>query len=252
MSKEVGNYSKHAQIWDWGGYDRTQEFEFWCKLAETYGKNVLSAMAAIGEVGAYMARNGFKVTATDYTKEMIDEGMSRHGNIPNLDFIQADIRNFKFQKKIYDFAFIGSTDLHHLQTEDDIKAALNSIHQHLRSGGGLGLELWYPSNKSWKSPKRIFEPANPKSDEKVRVWKEGETEYSSVNKKVKIHQTVYIQDGNKTESFIHDLELQLFTRKSFLKTLSECGYSIKAEYGGYSWESWTPESPKWIVEAVKV
>ena len=251
MSKNIGNYIKHAKIWDWSGYDRTKEFEFWLKLAEKYGKNVLSPMAAIGEASAYLAQNGFKVTASDITKEMVEEGLKRYGDIPDLKFIQSDVCDFNLSEKSYDFAFVGTTDLHHLQTIDDIRKALNCIYQHLRSEGGLGLELWYPSKESWKSPKRVFHSLKSKDDNKIKIWKEAETEYNSENQKVSISQTVYIQNEDKTESFIHEFELQLYSRNTLLQTLSECGYCIKAEYGGYSFETWSPNSSNWILEVIK-
>ncbi|ERJ11014.1 class I SAM-dependent methyltransferase [Haloplasma contractile] len=143
----IGNYEKYATLWDWSGYDRTEEFEFWSKMASHYGNKVLSPMAAIGEVGAYMSNNGFNVTVSDLTREMVAEGHKRYGHLPNIEFIQADVRYHNFTQDIFDFAFIGSTDLHHLQTIEDVRMALQSIHHCLKPAGGLGLELWYPSNQ---------------------------------------------------------------------------------------------------------
>lgn len=251
MINGIGNYSKHASIWDWSGYDRISEFQFWRKMAEVYGKRVLSPMAAIGETAAYMAKNGFVVTASDITKEMVEEGNKRYKDILNLKFVQANICDFEDEEENYDFAFIGTTDIHHLQTEDDLKAALISIHQHLRQGGGLGLELWYPSKQSWSSPRRTFEPLKPMENKKVKVWKEGQTEYNAEKQRVKISQVVYIQEGDNTESFVHEFQLQLFSREWFLGILTECGYSLKSEYGDYTFETWTLESSKWIIELIR-
>jgi hypothetical protein len=251
MKNNIGNYSKHAAVWDWSGYDRTEEFEFWCKMAKGYGNKVLSPMAAIGETAAYMAGKGFEVTASDMTKEMVSEGKIKYGNLDNLTFIQDDVRSFNHENKLYDFIFIGTTDLHHLSSEEDLRSALSSIHKHLENGGGLGLELWYPSEQSWGSPRRKFEPLKPMIDKNLRVWKEGQTEYDAQSKRVKISQVVYIQQGDNIEHFEHQFELQLFSREWFLETLSELGYSVKSEYGGYGFEPWNPESFKWIIEAVK-
>lgn len=252
MAENIGNYAKHAAIWDWSGYDRTKEFEFWCNLAEPYGKKALSAMCAIGEAGAYMVGKGFDVTALDITKEMIEEGRCRYKDLKNLKFVCSDVRNFELADKTYDFAFIGSTDLHHMQTEEDMIKVLTSIHQHLRSSGGLGLELWYPSESSWTSPKRKFEPLNDIADSAVKVWKEGQTDYDAENQVVTISQEVYIQAGNDVEHFTHAFKLQLFSRELLLKLLNECGYKVKQEYGGYNLESWEPGSSKWIVEAERL
>lgn len=250
IDMNIGNYSKHASIWDWGGYDRTPEFKFWCCLGQKYGKNILSAMSAIGEVGAFMAECGLDVTALDFTKEMVEEGLRRYGDISNLVFVQADICDFKLDK-IFDFAFIGSSDLHHLHSIKSIEAALLSINKHLRAGGGLALELWYPSNNSWRTQKCKFEPLKSQFESTKRVWKEGYTSYDAQTKRVLISQEVFIQNEENLEQFTHEFELQLFSRENFFETLSKCGYSVKAEYGGYSFETWSKDSSKWIIEVVK-
>lgn len=248
----IGNYARHAAIWDWSGHNRTSEFEFWCKIAEPYGLKVLSAMCAIGEAGAYMVKKGFDVTALDITKEMIEVGQNRYKALKNLKFVCADIREFQLEDKNYDFAFVGSTDLHHMTSIEDVKKALMSIGQHLRKGGGLGIELWYPSENSWSSPRRKFEPFNNTDESPIKVWKEGQTEYDAEKKTVTIWQEVYIQEGENVEHFTHAFKLQLYNRELLLKVLSECGYQFKKEYGGYDLSSWKPGSSKWIIEAVRI
>lgn len=250
MSNISGNYAKHAKIWDWGGYDRSEEFEFWTRLVDKYGIKVLSAMSAIGEAGAYMSQKGKVVTALDFTKEMIEEGVRRFGNLSSLTFVQADICQFDLEEKAFDFAFIGSADLHHLPTKEAVTKALNSINRHHRIGGGLGLELWYPSSTSWSSPKRIFKPLKS-SNENLEVWKEGNSEYNAEDMKVKISQEVFIKIAEQVECFRHAFVLQLYPRATIIELLEKCGYSVVAEYGDYGMDIWSDKSNKWIVEAIK-
>lgn len=241
----MSNYAKHASIWDWSGYDRSPVFEFWYKLAKSYGDSVLSVMSAIGEVGAYLAERGLSVTALDYTAEMIIEGQKRFSHLQNLNFIQADARNYNLHCS-YDFAFIGSTDLHHMLNIADVKSVLQTIKKHLRDKGGLGLELWYASDKSWQFQKRRFEPLV--INEKQKVWKQGSTSYNANTKLVKICQEVFIEKHNKTECFTHDFEMQLYSRELLIQTLIECGFKITAEYGNYNFEQWNENSNKWLLE----
>ena len=53
MTNDIGNYARHAQYWDWGGYDRTGEHEHWRGYAAKYSKNVLIPMCTWVETGAY-------------------------------------------------------------------------------------------------------------------------------------------------------------------------------------------------------
>ncbi len=245
------NYSKHAAVWDWDGYNRSEEFDCWCKMSDRYGNNILSAMGALGQAGVYMARKGYKVTVIDYTKEMIDEGRKRYGNLELLSFLCGDICNFDLVKKDYDFCFIGTGDLHLLNGITAIKIALEKINMHLRLGGGLGLELWPASGSSWSAPRRKFEPRVPRTDYPY-IWKEGEATYDSITKKNNISQTVYIDNGSTVESFEYSVCLQLYDRNVLLNAIYESGFEIVGEYCNYNFEKWDGGGSPWILELKKV
>lgn len=245
------NYSKHAAVWDWDGYNRSEEFDFWFKMSNKYGKSILSAMGALGQAGAYMAQRGCKVTVIDYTKEMINEGKKRYGNLNSLSFLCADICNFDLAKKDYDFCFIGSGDLHLLDGISFVKKALAGINMHLRLGGGLGLELWSASDSSWSSPRRKFEPRVPKTNG-PHIWKEGESTYNCITKRNNISQTVYIDNGSTVDSFEYSVCLQLYDRDIILNTIYESGFEIVGEYCNYNFEKWNSESSPLILELKKV
>jgi SAM-dependent methyltransferase len=134
----IGNYARHAKIWDWGGYDNTPEHEYWCKYAESYGRNVLIPMCALAETGAYMAQHGYSVVAFDLTPEMIEESRKRFGALENLALRQGDIRDFSFDIPPVDFVFLK--DMGHLLTIDDVESAFAHLSFHMRDGGALVLE----------------------------------------------------------------------------------------------------------------
>ena len=247
----IENYSRHAEIWGWFSGDRADEIDCWATLSKRYGATVLAAMVATGEVAAALAGRGFKVTAVDITKEMVVEGIRRHGGNQNLTFVEGDVRSLRLAEKEYDFAFIGTTDFHHLLTSSDRKAALMNLYTHTRSGGGLGLELWFPSCISWSTPWKVFEPLSAPADPTVKVWKKGQTEFNAESCMVTIAQEVFIERGGRTEHFPHTFPLQLFDKDSLAVMLHGAGYTIAKEYGSYGFDPWTPQSPKWIVEAVK-
>ena len=67
----INDYQKLAAVWNWDGYDDTTEYEYWCEYAKQYGQNVLIPMCAHGKMGAYLAKQGFYVTAFDITPERL-------------------------------------------------------------------------------------------------------------------------------------------------------------------------------------
>ncbi len=245
-----GNYNEHAAVWEWAGQDRSAEISFWLTLAGKYGIRALSAMCATGHVADALATAGLAVTAIDITQEMIRHGRQNYGGNANLTFIEGDICTLDLQGKAYDFAFIGTTDLHHLHSEEARHQALSSLANHTRSGGGLGLELWYPSTDSWDSPWREFQPLVPPAAGEPKVWKRGKTVYDVEKLLVTISQEVFVESNGLTKQFPHSFTLQLFSREDLFDMLSRAGYRVTTEYGSYELELWTPQSDKWLVEAV--
>ena len=248
---EIGDYAKHAAVWDWSGHDRSGEVNCWLTLAQKYGTRVLSAMCATGKVASALAEEDLAVTAVDITTEMINEGRRKYGHSPNLTFREGDICALDLSVKDYDFTFIATTDIHHLHTSEAQAKALASLAAHTRPGGGLGLELWYPSDKSFASPWREFQPLVPPPPGEPKAWKKGKTEYDAVTKLVTIAQEVFVEQDGVVEQFPHAFSLQLFSREDLYTMLTRAGYIVMAEYGSYDLEPWEQGSSKWIVEAVR-
>ncbi len=247
----IGNYAQHAAIWDWYAADRSEEAAFWTVLAKRYGTKVIAAMCATGTVAAALAESGLQVTGVDITKEMIEAARHRYVDRRNLLFVQADLCALQLPDQEYDLAFVGTSSFHHLQTTEQRKAALSSLHRHTREGGALALELWSPAGRSWSSSERRFDPINPPADSQLRVWKTGKTEYDDASQRVTITQEVFIERGGQVESFPHAFSLQLFDRGTLEEELNEVGYSMVAEYGSHGFAPWAPSSPKWVIEAIR-
>lgn len=238
MIKNIGNYARHAQYWDWSGYNRKEEHEYWLRYAAKYGKNVLIPMCAWGETGAYMAERGINVTAFDITTEMIEEGKKRYNNIAGLQLLVGDVRNFRFDIKPVDFCY--TTDFGHLLTMEDIKEALGCINNHLRVGGSLVIETrlkLYNEKSSYSSP-QTFYPLVQMYPE-VKVWKTGETRYEAKTGRTFITQHFYAQDKEgKIESFEHAFYLQSYTHEEWLEAFKECGFELVGEYNNRDVNSW--------------
>ena len=253
MMNHIGNYARHAQYWDWGGYDRTKEHEYWYKYAARYGDTVLIPMCAWGETGAYMAERGMQVTAFDITPEMITEGVKRFGGVPGLRLCEGDVRNFRLDMPPADFCF--SMDFGHLLTIDDVKKALGCIHGHLRDGGCLVIEtgLRMPDAKSDYHPQKTFHPFTQIYPD-TNVWKTGDTRNDAETGRCHISQTFYAEDkdGN-VESFDHAFYLQSYYREEWLAVFEGCGFDVVGEYGSREVESWQSRGEGFsIFEARKI
>jgi SAM-dependent methyltransferase len=228
---DIGDYARHARIWDWGGFDDTAEYEYWRACAAAYGTNVLIPMCALGQTGAYLAERGFQVTAFDITPEMIEEGRKRFGHIRQLRLLQGDIRSFRLDPPPFDLSFVK--DLGHLHTIEDVQAALTSLHRHLRPGGGLAIEAGLPAERTSYAPPETFRP-------------EAETGRTYIS------QTVHLEyEDGAVETFEHSFYLQSYTRDVWLDVLQRCGYEIQGEYRDREKAPWRPGDGFLAIEAVK-
>jgi SAM-dependent methyltransferase len=208
-------------------------------------------MCATGEVASGIARNGFNITAVDIEPEMIAAAKkNNHGNI-NPHFLTGDATDLHLPHSDYDFAFIGTGDFHHLLSEKEMLNTLIGIHKHLKDSGCLTLELVYPRSASWQSPKRRYDPPNPPKTG-PKTWKLSEDSYDAATMRQRIKQEVFIEEQGKTESFLHEFELQFITRETLVRLLEKAGFRIIAEYGGYDFSAWRPGAENWIVEMVKL
>jgi len=250
-NNNIGNYAKHARIWAIYGPDQTQEYEYWRKYAEKFGKNILLPMCAVGNVGAYMAKRGFNVTAFDITPEMIAEGQKRYGNIQNLKYFNADIRDFSFDIAPVDFCFY--TDFGHLHTIEDIKKALSCINRHMREGGCLIIEegLREANEETTYYPPKKFDFGEVLP--KVKVWKINTDKCNSDGKTGRWYcsQEVYIEENGVVEMFNHEFYIQSYYREEWTNALSECGFEINGEYTDREGESWKSGDGFWMAEAIK-
>ncbi|MFO8059368.1 MAG: class I SAM-dependent methyltransferase [Bacillota bacterium] len=247
----AANYSKHAATWDSFSGDRSDEVDCWARLAASYGSVVLAAMAATAEVAADLAQRGFRVLAADVAPEMIAEAKRKRGHLENLTLVLADVRSLDLDRRDFDFTFIGTASFHHLLTASDREAALRSIRDHLRPGGGLGLELWCPSAESWATSWKVFEPVDTPAGASGRVFKRGKTEYDASSRIISISQEVFVEGPGGSERFTHSFSLQLLDRGALYCTLSGAGFRVEAEYGLHDLTPPTPESSHWIIEAVR-
>ena len=247
----MNSYKEHAAVWDWDGFDNSDEYKYWCSYAEKFGNKVLIPMCALGQAGSYLAQRGFTVTGIDITNEMIHEGIKRYGHIKNLFLKVADICNMQLSEREFDFTFLSSQDLHLLADMNMVKNAFISIANHLRKGACLVLELILPSSESYNIPTQTYHPRVANYTDK-KIWKEGQSRYDAITKRHYIDQIIFIDDGNNISSFKHSIILQYFELSDIIKTLCEANFKINGIFINRNREPWNEHENEIIIEALKM
>jgi SAM-dependent methyltransferase len=249
LEMDIKTYAKHARIWGLYGPDQTEEYEYWCNYAEKFGKNILLPMCASGNMGAYMAKRGFNVTAFDITPEMIEQAQKLHGDTEKLKFFHADIRDFNFDIAPVDFC--TGADFGFLLTIGDIRKALKCISRHMRKGGCLLMGEWFrdPNEESNYSPPERFDLGEFNG---MKAWKISESRTDGENGRWYCSQDVYIEENGVAEMFNHAFYLQSYYREEWIDALRDAGFDWEIEYKNREKEIWREGDYSWFVEAIKI
>lgn len=107
-------------------------------------KSFLDIAAGPATNAIQMAKVGMDSFALDFSKEMVDYGLqkAKQENV-QLNFIQADMKNFELSQKI-DLAAIFMDSTSYLITNDDVIAHLQSVARNLKDNGLYVLEMSHP------------------------------------------------------------------------------------------------------------
>lgn len=244
-------YALPAAFWGCFFGDRAEEATCWATLAARYGRRVLAPMAATGEVAYLISRQGFTTVAVDLSQGMVDEGQRRFPQDPQFKLVHGDVTALTLTEPAFDFAFLGNGDFHHFLDAASQTAVLTSLHGQLRSGGAIGMELFLPAASSWVSPRRRFAPLRPPTDDRVQVWKQGETRFGETDGRLEIRQTLSVKRDDVVTSFAHAVSLKLHHRTALLELLSSTGFDVEGEYGSYVLAPWHAGAERWILVAEK-
>lgn len=115
------------------GNDRLWRIATTRAVAPRPGHRILDLAAGTGASSVSLARSGAQVVAGDFSPGMIAEGIRRHGDVPNLTFVEADAMALPFD----DDAFDAVTISFGLRNVLDPKKALAEMLRVTAPGGRL-------------------------------------------------------------------------------------------------------------------
>ncbi|GAA1464731.1 demethylmenaquinone methyltransferase [Microbacterium thalassium] len=146
------------------GYDRTNTVlsmgndRLW-RVATTRavdprpGQRILDLAAGTGASSVSLARSGAEVVAADFSQGMIREGRRRHGDIPNLSFVQADATALPFADDEFDTVTMSFG----LRNVIDPRKALRELLRVTKPGGRIVVcEFSHPPSPAFNGLYRFY------------------------------------------------------------------------------------------------
>ncbi len=183
-------------------------------------KSVLDVTCGTGAQAIYLDKHGYKVTASDFSKEMVVIAQKKY---PKIKFKHADMRSAnlgKFDAVISIFNAIG-----HL-SKSDFQKAIQNISNNLKTGG-----LYIFDILNFGFMKNNFIPY-----EFIDTCKEVDgTKYVRFNKNkfdkrkqlMTMNQKTYIQEGmDKPKIFKDSWDMQIYSSEQLKNILENNGFEI--------------------------
>jgi demethylmenaquinone methyltransferase/2-methoxy-6-polyprenyl-1,4-benzoquinol methylase len=117
------------------------------------GQRILDLAAGTGASSVALARSGADVVAADFSPGMIAEGRRRHGDVPNLAFVEADATALPFADAEFDTVTISFG----LRNVNDPRAALAEMRRVTKPGGRLVIcEFSHPQHPLFAGLYRFY------------------------------------------------------------------------------------------------
>ncbi|SDO93540.1 demethylmenaquinone methyltransferase / 2-methoxy-6-polyprenyl-1,4-benzoquinol methylase [Microbacterium sp. ru370.1] len=122
-------------------------------VAPQRGERILDLAAGTGTSSMAFVPSGAHVVAADFSKGMIAEGRRRHGDVPNLEFVQADATDLPFA----DGEFDAVTMSFGLRNVNDPRRALRELRRVTRPGGRIVVcEFSHPPSRAFNGLYRFY------------------------------------------------------------------------------------------------
>ncbi len=245
-------YSEWARVYDSYYPDRGDEVEFWARLAEPHGPQLLDLMCGTAEVSLELARRGHQVLGVDLSPAMLSvaaERLAAAADYParNLSLAQGEASALPIADRALDFALVGGNGSFNHLHDASARAALRELHRVLRPGGGLGMELVNPHLLKEVYPVRRFRPLRPSPGEWVE--KVSHNHYEQDAGLFYIRQVAqYEIDGERGEFEVR-FALRVWLPDEIGGMLKEAGFDTVHTYGGYDLQSFDRWSSDLLVIA---
>jgi SAM-dependent methyltransferase len=208
------------------------DIDMYRELALRQGGAVLELGCGTGRVAIPLARAGLNVIGVDLSASMLGVARERATGLP-VTWVEADMRDVRLRRR-FETVLIPFGGLQHMETADDVAAALSSVARHLARDGVAVVDIESPH------PEDLEPGAHPLVLHWTRQW-QGSTVSKLVAvdgrpsegvRNVTFHYDVQPAEGG-LRRVSHEFVLRVITAGELQLAARLAGLELVAEYGGY-------------------
>ncbi len=246
-----------AQYYDLLYTNLDEDWDMWRSLAEMAGGPLLEIGCGTGRLLLPLAQAGHRLTGLDLSQVALDAARSKlkaAGLAKKVALHRADMRDFDLPQKNFTLAFIPLNTFMHCHTIDDQLATLAAIQRHLRPGGQLVIDLFYPDPTMLaEADGRLYLEEELVDELTGRIvqwyWRH------DLDLARQMRHLTYILDEIDNEGLVRRVQipisLRYFYRYEIELLLRASGFYVETIYGSYNLEPFNSHSAKMIVVATK-
>jgi ubiquinone/menaquinone biosynthesis C-methylase UbiE len=231
-----------------------KDISFYVKEAKKAKGKVLEIACGTGRLTIPIAKAGVDITGLDYSKDMLAVLRKKIKGMKNKPKIKyGDMRTFKLKDR-FNLIFVPFNSFLYLKTQEDQLKALKNFKKHLKKGGKLIVNIFFPNmelilkknNKLIREKSKDFK--NPATGNKIRAWVL--PKYDVVNQSVYYTEILKEFKGKKV---VRTIKLPAFMRyiwkNEFELLLQLAGFKKWKLYGGFKYQKLTPKREQvWIIQ----
>ena len=249
-------WDEYAAFYDWENA-RTlgrRDVGFWRTVALRARGPVLELGCGTGRIALPLGRAGVALVGVDRSAPMLARArrrLARARLTGRIRLIRGDIRHLPFPASSFSTVLAPYGVLQSLLRERDLAATLASVHDVLRRGGTLGLEL-VADLPAWEEYRRRIS---------LRGWRGRpggarvtlvETVRQDRARRLTIFDQEFIERrGRERRTRRFALAFRTLSVPQMARRLEKAGFRITALLGDYRGGAWDPRAEVWVILATR-
>jgi SAM-dependent methyltransferase len=183
-------------------------------------KSVFDITCGTGAQAIYLDKNGYNVTASDFSKEMVAIAQKKD---PKIKFKQADMRSANFGK--FDAVISIFNAIGHL-SKSDFQKAIQNISNNLKTEGLYIFDIFnYGFMKKNFIPYEFIDTC--KEVDGIKYVRFNKNKFDKKKQLMTMNQRTYIQEGlDKPQIFTDSWDMQIYSSEQLKNILEENGFEI--------------------------
>ncbi|MGB8644574.1 MAG: class I SAM-dependent methyltransferase, partial [Anaerolineae bacterium] len=247
---------RYAEIYDLESQWKTDDIDYWVRLASEYAGNDGAALelgCGTGRVLVPLAENGLRVTGIDESPFMLAQARAKCDRLTaeartRVALLEGDMRAFQSDQK-FNLVYIPFNSFLLMRTVADQLAVFDAVRGVLAPGGVFAFDIFMPDVK------RLAHSANqpqwePEMDETlgdlgIRLQRESMVVYSLYNQQIQatFRHRMYIDDSLQQE-WVSNLHLSYLFPRELEHLVVRAGFELVHFWGDYDRQSfWRMREP---------